>query len=49
MSRLRAFIGEYKHWLILALLFVLLATLAFGLGFVFGRQSNPAPIIIEQH
>jgi hypothetical protein len=47
MSRFRSFFALHQRTIALAFLLALAVTLAAGIGFIFGRQANPAPIIIE--
>jgi len=46
MSTLLEWIKNFKSALIL-LLFVL-CTLSFGLGYLYAKQENPAPILIQK-
>ena len=45
-SNLRDFFGK-KHVQIGVLIF-LISLLSFGLGYIFGRDFNEAPIVVEQ-
>ncbi|MEK7634369.1 MAG: hypothetical protein AAB396_00570 [Patescibacteria group bacterium] len=45
---IKEFIQEYKKEVSMGLLIFLVATLSFGLGYLFNRDNNRAPIIIEK-
>jgi hypothetical protein len=48
MSNFFAWMREYRNDLILSVGFLLLLALAFGVGYLAGRDANPAPIVIER-
>lgn len=45
---IKEFIQEYKKEILKGLLIFLVATISFGLGYLFNRDNNRAPIIIEK-
>jgi len=48
ISRIRAASLEKKREISLFLLFFLISSLSFGLGFLYAKDQNVAPIIIEK-
>lgn len=54
MSMLTNFIEKAKDilgksYIQIGIMVFLISLLSFGIGYIFGRDFNPAPIIIEQH
>lgn len=48
LSNLKDLIQENKRNIIIAFLLILIISLSFGSGFLFARENNHAPIIIEK-
>ena len=46
--RIREWWKQNRGWMIEVLIFVLVTTLSFGVGYLVARETNPAPIIIKQ-
>ena len=47
--RLKNWIIGHGGWIKLAVVALAIVFLSFEIGFIMGRGSNPAPIIIEKH
>jgi hypothetical protein len=45
---LKNWLSEHKKEIALGIFIVLVATASFGLGYLFARDANQAPIIIEK-
>jgi len=37
-----------RKWFLLGFILLLIVSLSFGIGYLIGREANPAPIIIEK-
>ena len=46
--RIREWWRHNRGWMIAVLIFVLVTTLSFGVGYLVARETNPAPIVIKQ-
>ena len=47
-SELKKWYAEHKRDVVIGVLIFLIGTLGFGLGYLYAKESNRAPIIIEQ-
>jgi len=48
ISRIKAVLSAKKREISLFLLFFLISSLSFGIGFLYAKDQNVAPIIIEK-
>ncbi|OGY62833.1 MAG: hypothetical protein A2745_03515 [Candidatus Harrisonbacteria bacterium RIFCSPHIGHO2_01_FULL_44_13] len=47
--RIKFWFQEHKREIVLFALLFLISSISFGLGYLFARESNTAPIIIEKN
>ncbi|KKU91434.1 MAG: hypothetical protein UY23_C0001G0040 [Candidatus Jorgensenbacteria bacterium GW2011_GWA1_48_11] len=49
MSSIKFWFRERGKWILFWLFLIVLVSMSFGLGYLAGRQDNPAPIVIEKN